>query len=1476
MHRSPISILDDVFSRLQMAAREANASPTAAQAEAGNYRKGRITLHSLAVTLENAHGSVRSGTSADGKSWSNRMAAHYGEFAGTVGADGDAVDVFIGPFPESRSVWVINQGWPDGGFDEHKVMLGFPTEGMARDAYMASFDRGWNGLQSIVQITLEQLKWWLVHGAHSRPLSLDQLPFDGAPSMTKTLWDSNAQPLTPMHKLMYELRSEDAGGLLLDAVTMPELMADPDVEAIGHLDALVVQVARMTQRMDLLQRVMNMAGEGVTVTGHTISDPVRSRGVMQVAVLFAMSDGQAVTVWFHNPDSTPAKITPMDELISWKWMLNKKDITIVVAPERGRELMPKEVARRIMRLVQKNSAAFQKANAKLAERMASLAALDTEIEQLETRYSEVRHEIDKTLQRLADKAAAPKLAVDVTTPEGYRLILAGDQALALENQDALDSMFQERYVAVRNALRELGWGGSTYGTLSKDGSTLVAEIEHIGAGKNVVGILYGVKLAGGDAVEASHQVRDTLEQGPAELAATVDALVPAAKSAAEVVEDTYLPDGWGESEPGGMATNPDPAIGGIVDRELLNKDGQVVKGEWFVVANDEAVAAALSKDKRFATRREAFDAFAAAVEAASSARSAALVTAIDEAQAYAEGLLAEVEAEAAGLEHHSLAVVLADFREWVTSSKWTPNSEEEPPTPANIREIADAKAKNARHYIADVKAEAQAAAQEAAAAIGSAIAKVDAAYAFANASTPFKVLMARSVDADYYSAFKSAVTIDAAVIAAGGSVAWDVSAVGKLDGVAEAAKPYLPEGSVLDFAGDVSAAIVQLQIALDVVTTNEPINRAEGKVEQADLERDNAEQFRNAIGVLQEAAMLDGAASDEDDFDAEAEFDAIPLEDPEQTVLDGDFPGHPFRGNQYIKAGAESGAAVKASMRAKHHETKGNTKEAKKAHRSAALSHKAAEMHSKGAAKAYHRKMAKFHGSRSGSQLDGVLDDSTGISVPAVGAMAGEAVGRISHNGAVIGRAQIMSGDGKAMIYLGAKGSDRVKRLSTGNRFMFDDEPEELQAMVAALFAAVKPSDEPAPTEADPRVAMVAGVAAELELLGWFKSPVRQGFSLMSPRGSNEVVIEPDPSHETAIETRGASVVVDLESIPADVAMQIELEDFAGEAGLETDRDFERVNDEGSPFNGKTIAFARANEVLETAVQRAGAVMVWGDFNASLHMKELFDFASDTGVSAQIGTKEGVVLARAAISDAGMVRLYRGASGDDLLVATDKEKALRDALLEQIASVPAAKVEPQPTEEKVTPKPENVPTTGVGAGERSGTADEQAAADAALAMAAQVVAELGGTFVADGFSGPGTAGAWSYGKAEVNGVAVRLAASGGGVVQVNGAPHDAAGKVIDTAEQVRASILAAAPVPQAEPVVPADSPEQAADRAYLQSLIDGTGDVLAADTGPKLEAIYAKHEADADMMALFEQAANAYGNAVAAHAKQALVSLAPA
>jgi hypothetical protein len=59
----------------------------------------------------------------------------YGFFPGTMDHDEEELDVFLGPDENSDTVWVIRQNKHDGTFDEHKVMLGFPSKTDALNTY---------------------------------------------------------------------------------------------------------------------------------------------------------------------------------------------------------------------------------------------------------------------------------------------------------------------------------------------------------------------------------------------------------------------------------------------------------------------------------------------------------------------------------------------------------------------------------------------------------------------------------------------------------------------------------------------------------------------------------------------------------------------------------------------------------------------------------------------------------------------------------------------------------------------------------------------------------------------------------------------------------------------------------------------------------------------------------------------------------------------------------------------------------------------------------------------------------------------------------------------------------------------------------------------------------------------------------------------------------------------------------------------
>ena len=162
-----------VQSAVEAASAQVNTEPTHAQAEAGNYKKGHVTIGEFDITIENPAGSLRKGVDADGKEWSTQMANTYGYIKGTEGVDGDHIDVFLHENMDEwngRKVFVVDQTNTDGSFDEHKVMLGFNDKDEAMTAYLANYDKTWANTHPGLRISetnIEDFNKW-VQSSHRK------------------------------------------------------------------------------------------------------------------------------------------------------------------------------------------------------------------------------------------------------------------------------------------------------------------------------------------------------------------------------------------------------------------------------------------------------------------------------------------------------------------------------------------------------------------------------------------------------------------------------------------------------------------------------------------------------------------------------------------------------------------------------------------------------------------------------------------------------------------------------------------------------------------------------------------------------------------------------------------------------------------------------------------------------------------------------------------------------------------------------------------------------------------------------------------------------------------------------------------------------------------------------------------------------------------------------------------------------------
>lgn len=132
-------------------------APTEGQIEAGNYKKGHVRWNGLDIAIENPAGTRRQ------PEWPE-LNGHYGYIKRTEGADGEHVDVFLNP-DENRTDKVVvidqyNGGKKSGGFDEHKIMLGYPNKMAAINAYKANYTRGWQ-VGPATEMGIDEFKAWL-------------------------------------------------------------------------------------------------------------------------------------------------------------------------------------------------------------------------------------------------------------------------------------------------------------------------------------------------------------------------------------------------------------------------------------------------------------------------------------------------------------------------------------------------------------------------------------------------------------------------------------------------------------------------------------------------------------------------------------------------------------------------------------------------------------------------------------------------------------------------------------------------------------------------------------------------------------------------------------------------------------------------------------------------------------------------------------------------------------------------------------------------------------------------------------------------------------------------------------------------------------------------------------------------------------------------------------------------------------------
>jgi uncharacterized protein len=255
--------------------------------------------HDVDVVVENTKDSHRFGFD-----WETILPTAYGYVRRTKGADGAELDCFIGPNPESRNVYVINQRRVNdraGEFDEHKIMFGYLDCGPALADYFKSYTDGigWKRIGGVNPMTMDSFKGWMTTADTTQPCGnfLAASPQDFITKDAKAVKDE-----APTHHITVNVE----GTTIHNAppgVTVPVNVA-PAAVTVKPADVHVAGATVNVPKGDTIINVPKQPAPNVNIEGTTINVPEQKPANVKVDI------GEThVHATFPRPDGGNAKKT---------------------------------------------------------------------------------------------------------------------------------------------------------------------------------------------------------------------------------------------------------------------------------------------------------------------------------------------------------------------------------------------------------------------------------------------------------------------------------------------------------------------------------------------------------------------------------------------------------------------------------------------------------------------------------------------------------------------------------------------------------------------------------------------------------------------------------------------------------------------------------------------------------------------------------------------------------------------------------------------------------------------------------------------------------------------------------------------------------------------------------------------------------------------------------------------------------------
>lgn len=247
-------------------------------------------------------------------------------------------------------------------------------------------------------------------------------------------------------RLLVDIQKNDSHHELTAQFDMAGFLANLDVTELG-LDALMDTNNRLDLMKERLFRALaKQSVDGLSVTDAVLTKPFKKAGMANVAMQFNLSDGQTFTILFHNPDADPKKLSPQDTMVSWKWMLNKRDITAAVSPKNGENVQLAPLATRMMKVAKANSKRFAAAQSKKAQNQQALTDAQKEVDDkkakldtINAHIAELQTELEKVGSAQPQADATPVAAGESFTYNGKTYTMPNDD---YKNSDIYNTMLE--------------------------------------------------------------------------------------------------------------------------------------------------------------------------------------------------------------------------------------------------------------------------------------------------------------------------------------------------------------------------------------------------------------------------------------------------------------------------------------------------------------------------------------------------------------------------------------------------------------------------------------------------------------------------------------------------------------------------------------------------------------------------------------------------------------------------------------------------------------------------------------------------------------------------------------------------------------------------------------------------------------------------------------------------------------------------